>query len=206
MARGVRCATAMQALSQNRLGRIELGGFRLCDVLGEGAFGTAYLAEQLGTDRKAVVKIAHAHLLTGPAEATIRRLFSAEIRAASKVQHPALVTLFTAGTSSDGLPALATEYVPGKTLGQLLDEGLSRAAVQACFEQIGAGLAALHREGIVHRDLSPENVMVARQPEGIVAKIIDFGVAKFLDRAASGAQEIGIPGGPDAAAAGAAAW
>ncbi len=176
-----------------RVGRIELGGFRLRSILGEGSFGVAYLADQLGTDRQAVVKIAHPHLLEGPTGGLIRSRFEAEVRAASRVRHCSLVLLFTAGTTSDGLPALATEYLPGRPLEAFLEEGLNRGEVQTCFAQIASGLAALHEAGIVHRDLSPRNVIVSRSPSGLVAKSIDSGVAKLLNRAASGTHAIGTP-------------
>lgn len=177
----------------SRVGRIELGGFRLRRVLGEGSFGVAYLADQLGTDRSAVVKIAHPHLAEGPSGQFIRRRFEAEVRAASRVHHRSLITLFAAGTTHDGLPALATEYVPGKQLGEAIDEGLSRSDVQACFRHIAEGLAVLHEAGIVHRDLSPSNVIVVRTAEGITAKIIDLGVAKLLSNKSSGTHAVGTP-------------
>ncbi len=176
-----------------RIGRIELGGFRLRRVLGEGAFGTAFLADQLGMDRQAVVKIAHPHLVAGPSGAAIRGRFEAEVRAASRVRHPSLVLLFTAGTTSDGLPALATEFLPGETLGGALEAKLTRPEIQRCFAQIGAGLAALHEAGIVHRDLSPNNVMVSGRGDALQAKIIDFGVARLATRSPSGTHAVGTP-------------
>ncbi|MBK6520679.1 MAG: protein kinase [Polyangiaceae bacterium] len=180
-------------VSDLRVGKVELGGFRLRGVIGQGAFGTAYLADQLGTDRHAVVKIAHPHLMDGEVGRIVRKRFEAEIRAVSRVHHPALVLLYTAGMSSDGLPALATEFVPGRNLGVLLREGMSRLAIQACFTQVAQGIAALHQGGIVHRDLSPENIIVSDGPDGVVAKIIDFGVAKLEERGPTGPNPIGTP-------------
>ncbi|MBL9028513.1 MAG: protein kinase [Myxococcales bacterium] len=186
-------ATPVDTLGIGRLGSVELGGFRLLHVLGEGSFGTAYLADQLGTDRKAVVKIAHPMLMDGEVGAIVRGRFEAEVRAVSRLQHPSLVTLYAAGTTSDGLPALATEYVPGRTLATLIRDGIDRQTIQTVFLQIGAGLVALHESGIVHRDLSPDNVMVAQTPAGVVAKIIDLGVAKIDERGWTGPNPIGTP-------------
>ena len=180
-------------LGIGRLGRVELGGFRLLQVLGEGSFGTAYLADQLGTDRRAVVKIAHPTLMDGEIGGIVRGRFEAEVRAVSRLQHPSLVTLYAAGTTSDGLPALATEYVPGRTLAALIRAGVDRRTVQTIFHHVGAGLVALHERGIVHRDLSPDKVMVAESPAGVVAKIIDLGVAKIEERGWTGPNPIGTP-------------
>ncbi len=186
-------ATPVDPFGIGRLGSVELGGFRLLHVLGEGSFGTAYLADQLGTDRKAVVKIAHPMLMDGEIGAIVRGRFEAEVRAVSRLQHPSLVTLYAAGTTSDGLPALATEYVPGRTLAEVIRAGIDRRTTQTVFLQVGRGLVALHERGIVHRDLSPDNVIVAEAPAGVTAKIIDLGVAKIDERGWTGPNPIGTP-------------
>jgi serine/threonine protein kinase/CheY-like chemotaxis protein len=167
------------------LGRVELGCFRLEQVIGEGPFGTTYLATQLGFDRQAVVKIAHADLLD-LSDAEVRRRFADELRAATRVVHEGLVTLYTAGKTSEGLPAIAMELVPGDPLEDLLvahPTGLPAELVAPIFSQLAAALAALHTAGVVHRGLSPRNVMVD-MPAGQLPriKVLDFGIAMLHGR------------------------
>ncbi len=164
-----------------RLGTVELGCFRLKEVLGRGSYGTVFLADQEGFDREAVVKIAHARLLAGRDEAQVRGRFAAELRAATRVNHPNVVTLFTAGDTADGLPAIAMEYVPGTTLEALLDQragNLPPGFLHDVFSQLGRAVAAFHRASVTHRDLSPTNVIVGDDEHGdLVVKVLDFGAA-----------------------------
>ncbi len=166
-----------------RLGTLELGCFRLKGVLGRGSYGTVFLADQEGFAREAVVKIAHAKLIDGHSGATVRNRFAAELRAATRVKHPNVVTLYTAGETSDGLPAIAMEYVPGASLEDIL---LRRAGdlpagfVHDVFAQLGHAVAAFHRAAVIHRDLSPANVVVGDGDDGMLQiKVLDFGVAKM---------------------------
>lgn len=178
----------------DRLGTVELGEFRLLAVLGVGAFGTVYLADQLGTGRRAVVKIAHAHLMQGSLRRHILGRHEAEVRAASRVRHPSLVEFYAAGRTSDGLPAMATEYVEGRTLGASLSASPSRAVLESVFRQLGEGVLALHQHGVVHRDLSPDNVMLETHGvDDVRVKIIDFGVAKLDSAISSDAHPLGTP-------------
>ncbi len=168
-----------------RLGTIELGCFRLKELLGRGSYGTVFLADQEGFDREAVVKIAHARLLVGRDAGQVRARFAAELRAATRVNHPNVVTLFTAGETSDGLPAIAMEYVPGTTLEALLDQragALPPAFLHDVFGQLGRAVAAFHRASVTHRDLSPTNVIVGDDEHGdLVVKVLDFGAAAMGD-------------------------
>lgn len=168
----------------SRLGKVELGSFRLLRVLGQGAFATAYVAEQLGTDRMAVVKVAHPHLLRGPSGDMVRERFVAEVRASTRVSQRNVVTVFSAGETHDGIPALAMEHLEGVTLGQRLDQQgrLEGEETVRVFSELAEALRTIHRARIVHRDLSPENVFLSRDFEGgTVTKVLDFGVAKLLD-------------------------
>ena len=104
-----------------------------------------------------------------------RRRFETEARAASALNHPAIVTIYDIG-ESDGLSWIAMELVEGRTLRDAIAHGpLSIRQAWSIARQFAEGLAAAHAKGIVHRDLKPENVMVT--DEGGV-KILDFGVAR----------------------------
>jgi tRNA A-37 threonylcarbamoyl transferase component Bud32 len=175
--------------------RIVLGSFRLLDVLGQGSFASAYLAEQVGTDRKAVVKIAHGHLLGGPQGAIVRQRFASEVRAATRVTHPNLVTIYTAGETDDGLPALAMEYLEGETLGARLRRGVPLAFDELFrgFAQLASALTLVHANRIIHRDISPDNVFLAETHDGLTIKLLDFGIARLQDLASGTSAMIGTP-------------
>lgn len=165
--------------------RVVLGNFRLVRVLAQGAFAIAYLAEQVGTERKAVVKIAHAHLLQSGQADLVRKRFASEVRAATRVNHPNLVVVYTSGETDDGLPALAMEHLEGETLGQRLRRGgrLSFDELFRGFSQLASALSAVHANRIIHRDVSPENVFLSQGHDGFALKLLDFGIARLQDLA-----------------------
>ena len=181
-----------------RLGRVELDGFRLVRVLGEGSFGTAYLAEQAGIDRLAVVKIAHPSAISGPLGAEIRARFASEVRAATRIRHPGLCTVYTFGETSDELPAIAMEYIDGETLrarfSRLRNRPMPIGELTEVFLQLATVLEAVHGQNIVHRDVSPNNVMLSMDHEGrLQVKLVDFGIAALTERT-SGEFIAGTPG------------
>ncbi len=165
------------------INRIVLGNFKLLEVLGQGAFAAAYLADQVGTDRKAVVKIAHPHLLRSGQADLVRKRFASEVRAATRVSHPNLVIIYTAGETEEGLPALAMEHLEGETLGQRLRRGgrLDVEELVRGFAQLASALSHVHSNRIVHRDVSPENVFLSHMPGGFAVKLLDFGIAHLQD-------------------------
>ncbi len=179
---------------RDRSGDVELGSFRLLGLLGRGSFASAYLADQLGTDRQAVVKIAHADLLRDGQTEAVKARFQDEVRASTRCQHPNLVTLYTAGQTADGLPAIAMEFVPGDPLEALLVRSAPlRTSYLSYFAQLTSVLATIHRMGIVHRDVSPGNVIVTRDHDGSPrAKLLDFGIAT-IPGAAAGTGAMGTP-------------
>lgn len=161
----------------NRVGTVELGNFRILGELGRGAQAMAYLAEQLGTERRAVLKIAYAGSDEDLDE--IHEQFKLEVRASTRVLHPNLITVFMAGLTHDGRPAIAMEFVPGDPLEHYLQRSTPLSTQELrCLRCVVDGLAALHRGGIVHRDITPSNIIVFRDHSGqLQAKLLDFGIA-----------------------------
>jgi Tol biopolymer transport system component len=150
-----------------------LGSYHVLEKLGAGGMGEVYRARDTRLDRLVALKLLPPDVANDP-ERLVR--FEREARAASALNHPAIVTIYDIG-AVEAQPWISMELVDGQTLRQLLDGGalpLRRALTIAA--QIADGLAKAHEAGIVHRDLKPENVMVT--DDGF-AKILDFGLARL---------------------------
>jgi serine/threonine protein kinase len=149
-----------------------VGRYHVERLIAHGGMGSLYLARDPAIDRLVVIKV----LKAGFDDAAARERFAREARAAGRLHHPNIVTVFDVG-EHDNRPFIAMEYVSGETLAQLL----IRRAVGRVWERLGileelcAGLHYAHSAGIVHRDIKPANVM--RDESGLV-KILDFGIAR----------------------------
>jgi serine/threonine-protein kinase len=110
--------------------------------------------------------------------------FNREAANAARIEHDRVARVFDFGETEDGLVYLAMEFVPGRTLGSILEETptLSPIRVANLIFQVAEGLDAAHRMSIIHRDLKPDNIMVVTDESGIDrAKGVDFGIAKAVD-------------------------
>ncbi|ACY14259.1 serine/threonine-protein kinase [Haliangium ochraceum] len=179
-----------------RVGDVVLGSFELLETIGCGGFATAYLAHQIGTDRKAVVKVPHRHLLDGKMGAQLRARFAAELRASSRVNHPNIATVYTAGDTHGSIPVIAMEYIRGRALRSVLKKRvpLPPRSVAKLAYQMASALAAIHEADIVHRDVTPGNIILGTTPSKRERYVLlDFGVARLSD---SPSQTIGPLGTP----------
>jgi hypothetical protein len=152
-----------------------LDRYRLHRQLGAGAFGTVWMARDERLERDVAVKIV-------PRERIVGGRFEREARAAARLAHPGIVTLYEAGTDDDGA-YLVSELVRGATLGELLDAGrLSDREIIGIGIALCDALAHAHAENVVHRDVKPSNVLVPEHPSNpaSVAKLTDFGVARIV--------------------------
>ncbi|HEY2737844.1 MAG TPA: protein kinase [Thermoanaerobaculia bacterium] len=148
-----------------------IGPYRLARRLGRGGMGEVFLAwdERLG--RRVALKRIRGDSSVAQDGERLRR----EARAAAQLSHPSVVQIYDLVTDASG-DVIVLEYVEGRTLREVLEDGLpSLSMVLRLSREIAEGLAAAHAAGLVHRDLKTENVMVT--PEGR-AKILDFGLAK----------------------------
>ncbi len=160
------------------------GDFELLSELGRGGMGVVYKAIQKSLNRVVAIKMVRdAHLAT-PAD---RARFRAEAEAAARLQHPNIVGVYEVG-SCDGQAFLCMEYVPGRTLGQVIVAAGPLTAKTAARLVAGVAWAVhhAHENGILHRDLKPSNILLSDAPssDGLPweAKITDFGLAKQADR------------------------
>ena len=179
-------------LSASRLGQVVASGrYRLQQQIGRGSFGDVYLAEQLagGAPRSgappAVVKILHPQW--AQVEQVVER-FRRESQITTKLEHPHVARVFEFGQLDDGVPFIAMEYLPGRSLRDAMQAGtFARTQPHHAFAVLAPvceALAAAHRAGVVHRDLKPENIqLVSRDSNPEYPVVLDFGVAKFLDAA-----------------------
>jgi tetratricopeptide (TPR) repeat protein/predicted Ser/Thr protein kinase len=154
--------------------RETLGHYEVLGPIGAGGMGEVFVARDPKLGRKVAIKMLPTRLA---AEKDTLSRFTQEARSASALNHPNIVTIHEVG-ADEGTPFIVMEYIEGKDLRTLVQEGsVSIRTVLDIATQIADGLAAAHERGIVHRDLKPENIMVTR--DGFV-KILDFGLAKIM--------------------------
>ncbi len=151
-----------------------LGAYRVEGLLGEGAMGAVFHATDLNLGREVALKVIHRTLLAEPLQC---ERFLREARAAAKLNHPNIVQVYFAG-SEEGALYLALELVRGGSLTLYVRRAGGRLpARRACALMLDAarGLGAAHAQGVVHRDVKPDNMLLA--PDGPL-KIADFGIAR----------------------------
>jgi serine/threonine-protein kinase len=168
-----------------RLGTLIDGKYRLDARIGRGGMGTIYRATHVMLEKTVAVKLINTDLGTSP-EFVAR--FRREARAASNLDHPNIVTVHDLGQADDGALYLAMEYVDGSSLKEIIRaEGqLAPERIARLLGQVAGALSTAHRHQIIHRDLKPHNIMVATDAEGReVTKLLDFGIAKMFDDAAT---------------------
>ena len=152
--------------------------YRILEPLGAGGMGAVYLALDEKLDRTVALKVLPPESV---ADADRRRRFLQEARAASRLNHPHILTVFEIG-EAEGKPYMAMEYIEGETLRQKINAGsLSLRETLDIAIQVAEGLSKAHEHGIAHRDLKPENLIVSHDG---YAKILDFGLAKLVERRA----------------------
>ena len=135
--------------------------------------GAVYLARDTKLGRKVALKLLPG-VFTNDAE-SVRR-FEQEACAASALNHPNILTIYEIG-ETDGTHFIATEFIEGETLRELIGVSMKTGEVLNVGEQVASALAAAHEAGIIHRDIKPENIMVRRDA---LVKVLDFGIAKLI--------------------------
>jgi serine/threonine-protein kinase len=164
--------------------------YEVGDVLGRGGMGEVRRARDLRLDRDVAVKFLRADLAADP---EARRRFEEEALNAARLNHPNVVIVLDSG-EHEGVPYLVMECLPGRTLrDELRDGSLTETRATWIGRDVLAGLAAAHDAGVIHRDVSPSNILLTDTGR---AKLADFGIAKAVEDASvtiSG-QVVGTPG------------
>ena len=159
------------------IGQVISGRYRIDELIGEGGMGAVYRATHTHMRKRLAVKVLHPEML-GLTEAVER--FEREAIAGAHIEHPNVAAATDFGKLEDGSHFLVLELLEGDDLRTVIGRGpLAPERALKVVRQIALALRAAHSLGIVHRDLKPENIMlVQKEREGEVVKVLDFGIAK----------------------------
>jgi len=150
------------------------GRYRIGRLLGQGAMGSVYLADDRQLNRAVALKVPQAQALAN--EVALSRFYR-EARAAAQLRHPGICPVYDLG-ESDGTHFISMAWIEGQTLGELLESGqqLEPCGIANLILKLSRALAEAHRHGVVHRDLKPANIMIDPSGEPVIT---DFGLAQL---------------------------
>ncbi|MFN0126295.1 MAG: protein kinase domain-containing protein [Verrucomicrobiales bacterium] len=153
-----------------------IGRYKLLQEIGEGGFGTVWMAEQVEpVSRRVALKI----IKLGMDTREVIARFEAERQALAMMDHPNIAKVLDAGSTDKGRPFFVMELVKGVTITKYCDEaGLNTRERLALFGDVCSAINHAHQKGVIHRDIKPSNVMVTLYADKPVVKVIDFGIAK----------------------------
>ncbi|MDP2344943.1 MAG: protein kinase [Deltaproteobacteria bacterium] len=178
----------------DRIGAVLAGRYKIMRVLGTGGMGSVYEAMHTTTDKRVAIKLLSGHLSK---DLKLVARFRREAMAASRLDHENCVSVDDFGEDKDGTFYIAMELVPGRGLADELRASgpMPAARVARIGVQLLKALDSAHLGGVLHRDLKPQNVMLAQKigrPD--MVKVVDFGIAKITNNDASDQQALTIPG------------
>lgn len=176
-------------MSDDLIGR-QFGNYRIDAVIGDGGMGAVYRATDVTLDRPVAVKVMHGELAADP---VFQRRFLQEARAAARLDHPSIVRVYQFGQGED-LIYMVMELIDGVSLGAYLRQLARQNQVVrleetlALIAQVAEALGYAHRQGVIHRDIKPDNILVKRldRPDRtdeppLRAMVTDFGLAKLME-------------------------
>jgi eukaryotic-like serine/threonine-protein kinase len=171
----------------------QIGGYRVESLRARGGFATVYQATHVVLGRRVAIKVLHQLLCGSP---TMLKRFQQEAQSVNLIRHPNIVDVHEFGELTDGRPYFVMEWLEGRDLEHVLRERGPLAApdVLQLLEDLGAALAAAHAVGVIHRDLKASNVVLIPAGDWFLAKLVDFGIAKLIDRAGELAEHISSTG------------
>src|SRR5918999_1700046 len=160
------------------VGQVLAGKYRIDDKIDEGGMGCVYRATHVLMEKVVAVKVLHPALA---ADDKIVQRFTREAKAASRISHPHAINVTDFGEAENGIVYLVMEYLRGRTLKDIVRSGgpMSLERTVEIVRQVAGALDVAHNEGVVHRDLKSDNIMLAEATGGDWAKVLDFGIAKI---------------------------
>lgn len=166
------------------IGQVLAGKYRIDEKIDEGGMGCVYRATHVLMEKTVAVKVLHPALA---ADDKIVARFTREAKAASRISHPHAINVTDFGESENGIVYLVMEYLRGRTLKDIVrSEGpMPLTRVVEIVRQVSGALEAAHEQGVVHRDLKSDNIMLEEATGGDWAKVLDFGIAKIQQTAQS---------------------
>ncbi len=164
------------------LGMVVEGRYKIQSVIGQGSAGTVYKAVQELIGREVAIKVLHDYLVSD--DEFIKR-FRQEAKASSRLSHPNIITIYDFGVIPEGQrPYIAMDLLIGTPLSDLLAqvERIPLDEAIPIFSQVCSALGEAHRQGVVHRDVKPENiVLVERSGQRLFPIVVDFGIARIVE-------------------------
>jgi len=164
------------------VGQLLAGKYRIEEKIDEGGMGCVYRATHILMEKTLAIKVLHPALA---ADDKIVARFTREAKAASRISHPHALTVTDFGESELGVVFLVMEYLRGRTLKDVIrhDGPMPLRRVTEIVRQVSGALEAAHEQGVVHRDLKSDNIMLEETAGGDWAKVLDFGIAKIQEAA-----------------------
>lgn len=169
---------ALERSGDSLLGKVLSGKYRVDALISEGGMGSVYRGTHVLMEKTVAIKVLRPALAADP---NIVARFSREARAASRISHPNALSVTDFGEDESGTVFLVMEYLSGKTLKQVIrDDGpMALGRVVDIMRQVGDALSVAHGQGVIHRDLKSDNIMLLGTLVGDHAKVLDFGIAKI---------------------------
>lgn len=162
------------------IGKLIQDKYRIENLLAKGSMGVIYKAVQEHIGREVAIKVMHSYLVSD--EESLKRYYK-EAKAASRLNHPNIITLYDFGVLSSGQPYIVMDLLQGKSLYEILQQRgeLNLKQTIMVFQQACLALSEAHKRGVIHRDIKPENIVIDELADGknIQVKVVDFGIATF---------------------------
>src|SRR2546428_10841223 len=171
-------ATALKSVDDPLLNHTLAGKYRIEKLIKRGGMGAVYRGKHVLMDKTVAIKVLRPSLA---ADHEVVTRFSREAKAASRISHPHAVSVTDFGEAENGVVFLVMEYLDGRSLKEIIkSEGpMSLARAREIVRQVSGALDAAHGQGVVHRDLKSDNIMLSQTTGADWAKVLDFGIAKI---------------------------
>jgi len=172
--------TALESVGDSLIGETLAGKYKIEERLSVGGMGAVYRGTHILMGKTVAIKVLRPSLA---ADEKIVARFSREARAASRISHPHALSVTDFGEDEGGIVFLVMEFLNGRTLRQVIrqDGPLQLSRAVEIMRQVGSALDAAHAEGVVHRDLKSDNIMLINASGADYSKVLDFGIAKIQE-------------------------